>query len=413
MKNLRAIHRFVTLFIVLFALFLGVTGTTVQSIDLWSIYTHVPATDRNIRAMRESFDGPGDFLVRTSGDYLAQPLPAGSDYPGMLARLISSTRATIGNAPLKYAEFRMIGTRPVGQVGVGEGHVRFDAASGALLEKTDVDRQEDQSPASPRNTFKQLHRMTTFGDWALFINVIVAAGLATLIVTGLIIYLTILRQRRKIGRPNLFWTAGGTWRSLHRAVSILAAVFLSVVTLSGAWLAVESLAFGIYMHEHMPQGPGGNGPPGGPGGRPRMPGHSSPLRDSELPSMLRVTLASAKAEAPNDPVKAIRLRYYSGYAQGVVVTGGDNSQQLVFNARSGAPMSETEPGYPTVGFPFGWQAHEVAKNVHRGDYIGLPGRWMDLLAGLSMIYLGVSGIVMYWELWTKRRRAGRKALIWN
>jgi hypothetical protein len=38
---------------------------------------------------------------------------------------------------------------------------------------------------------------------------------------------------------------------------------------------------------------------------------------------------------------------------------------------------------------------------------------MDLFAGLSIVYLSVSGAVMYLTMWSKRRRAGRVALIWK
>jgi hypothetical protein len=41
-------------------------------------------------------------------------------------------------------------------------------------------------------------------------------------------------------------------------------------------------------------------------------------------------------------------------------------------------------GLSLVTALLGWQAHQIAKQVHRGDYIGLSGRWMDLAAGLSL-----------------------------
>ena len=100
--------------------------------------------------------------------------------------------------------------------------------------------------------------------------------------------------------------------------------------------------------------------------------------------------------------------------QGVVIIGlGNDTQQVVFNAGTGRRVSLTEPGYPPTGFPFGWQAHQTAKQIHRGSYIGLSGRWMDLLGGLAIIYLSVSGVVMYVDMWNRRRRGGRPALLWT
>ncbi len=286
---------------------------------------------------------------------------------------------------------------PAGVVGSGGGHLTVDARTGRVIGRTRADGPEDQSPASIRNNFKHLHRMTTFGSGALFINIVTAVGLAVLIVTGTIIYLKLLAQRRKMKRPRLFWSAGGRWRSLHRAFSLLSLLFLAVVALSGEWLAVESLGLSVYFATHGPSKP----PP------PR------PVPDGALLPMLRVTLEALNAAAPGDPVKVVRLRNYGGYPQGVVVTGGDRPRQLVFDARTGHAMGETEPGYPPVPFPFGWQAHQIAKSVHRGDWFGMPGRWMDFAAGVALVYLSLSGIVMYLELWRRRRRTGRTALLWR
>jgi uncharacterized iron-regulated membrane protein len=109
----------------------------------------------------------------------------------------------------------------------------------------------------------------------------------------------------------------------------------------------------------------------------------------------------------------LRLRIYGGMPQGVIVSGEDEAHQRVFNAATGKRVSETDPGYPPQHFPFGWQAHQIAKQVHRGDFIGLTGRWMDLFAGLSLIYLTVSGAIMYFELWKRRRQTGRPGLLWK
>jgi uncharacterized iron-regulated membrane protein len=104
--------------------------------------------------------------------------------------------------------------------------------------------------------------------------------------------------------------------------------------------------------------------------------------------------------------------HYTNYPQGIIIAGGKENRQIVFSAVTGRPMSETEPGYPPSGFPFGWQAHQLGKQIHRGDYFGLTGRFLDLLAGLALLYLCVNGIALYYELWTERRREGHKTLFW-
>ena len=109
----------------------------------------------------------------------------------------------------------------------------------------------------------------------------------------------------------------------------------------------------------------------------------------------------------------LRLRYFAGYAQGVVIAADPDTTQLVFNTKTGAKMSMTEPGYPKMGFLLGWDLHQKMKQLHRGDYFGMPGRWLDTIGALAMVYLTVSGIIMYIQLLLRRRRIGKKELVWK
>jgi hypothetical protein len=129
--------------------------------------------------------------------------------------------------------------------------------------------------------------------------------------------------------------------------------------------------------------------------------------------MLATTLAATARDAEGTPIKIVRLRNYAGMAQGVVIAGGDESRQLVFNAATGATASSYEKGYPKTPFPFGWHYHEVVKRIHRGDIFGLTGRWMDLLTGLSLVFLATTGLIVYFKAWSQRRRLGRSGLFWT
>lgn len=400
MRNLRAIHRIITVVVVVFTLYLGVTGTLIQLIDLKTLFTHAPATDPNMQAIREGINGGGGFQVISIPDYTAAPLPAGEPLPQLFHTVLQAARDKAGPASLRFLEVRMLDGKPVGQVDIGGKVMRFDARTGAYLGTFPIIR-ESETPDSQRNTVKHLHRMTTFGDWALIINVVVGLGLLGLIITGVWMYLKILIPRTRAGHTNPFWSGGGAWRSLHRTVSIVCIVFLSIVMFSGLWLAYESLYFGFYMRTH----------PFVPGQRRADP--IAPIQDAAVPSMLLTTLHSYEASKPGVPPRVVRLRFYGGMPQGAVITGGPEATQLVYNAQTGKRVSETEPGYPVSGFPFGWQAHQYAKMLHRGDMFGMTGRMMDLCAGFAMIYLSISGIVMYAQMWSKRRAQGRSALVWS
>jgi uncharacterized iron-regulated membrane protein len=240
-----------------------------------------------------------------------------------------------------------------------------------------------------------------------WLNGLIGIGLFVMIVTGLVLYFQLLRARGRAGLNAIFWSAGGWWRSLHRWVSITAALFLMVVSATGTLLSIDSLSLGIYQLTHKSAGKYSRFPIG------MIGDFSSPLSDTKLPTMLETTLAAYHSTQDDMPIKVLRIRYFSGMPQGVIVTGGDDTRQLVFNADTGRRASMTEPGYPDVAFPFGWEEHELVKQIHRGDAFGVPGRLMDVFAGLSLVFLSLSGLIMYLDLWRRRWRAGRKQMFWT
>jgi uncharacterized iron-regulated membrane protein len=400
----RTLHRILALFVLIFALYLGTTGMLIQLTDLRTLLMHAPESDPNMKAIREGLNGTGDFQVIDVPDYAAPVLPGGFDYPGTLLRTLSAARAALQNAPLQYLELRSSAGRTVGVAKSSQRLLQIDAADGALLaESTPTRAAGGTFGRSQRNTFKGLHRMTSIGDWALSINILVGLSLCAMLVTGTAMYFRLLSARRRMRRSGLFWWAGGTWRSLHRAISFLAGLFLLVVALSGTWLAVESLGRSILGARERALAASGV----------QMEDPGAPLGDNELPAMLDATLRAYARTHGATPVRVLRLRIYGGMPQGVIVTGEPEARQLVFNAATGQRASLTEPGYPPQHFPFGWQAHQIAKQIHRGDIIGTTGRWMDLFAGLALLYLTVSGAVMYFELWQRRRKSGRGSLLWT
>jgi uncharacterized iron-regulated membrane protein len=420
-KAMRPVHRIVGTILLVFTLYFGVTGSIVQMIDLRTIASHAAATDPDMMAIRESLDGTPNYEVIQPTDYAAAALPEGYDLNAALSNLLKFAHSFVGaDTPLRYLELRVLDGKPVGLVQAGDAAVpgpngraahivRFDPATGAKLPDPPA-RPRGGPPRSARGKAKAWHRLNVIGDQNVWLNALVGIGLFVMIVTGLVLYFQLLLARRRAGLNAIFWSAGGWWRSLHRWVSITAALFLMVVSISGTLLSIDSLALWIYRYMHAPAGFTGRQLPFpvGMGGD-----FSTPLTDAKLPAMLETTLSAYHVTQGATPIKVLRLRYFAGMPQGVIVTGGDDTRQLVFNADTGERASMTESGYPYTGFPFGWEEHELMKKIHRGDALGIPGRLMDLFAGLSLIFLSASGLVMYMDLLRRRRRGGRKQLFWT
>jgi hypothetical protein len=401
-QSARFVHRTVATLIAVFCLYFGITGFITQSIDVATIVAGKPATSPNMKAIRESLDGPPSFAVIDAPDYDAPALPRSFDYQVGLQAVSDAARTTLAHeAAIKFVELRMMDGKPVGTVSVGDRFDTFDAVTGQMLATRTKEHHGGQE-ASGHLMAKRWHRLWLLTDWMVWLNALVGVGLGVLIVTGLVMYFRLWRARAAAGRAGVFWSAGGWLKSMHRGVALVASVFLMVVAVSGALLSFDSFVLQIYRATHndrFPEGMNGD--------------FSSPLRDSELQPMLKTTLAAYRRLESGRPIKVVRLRYFSGTPQGVIVSGGEETEQFVFNALSGAGMTTAEPGYPDMGFPFGWWEHEIMKKIHRGDIFGLPGRLMDLLAGLALIFLSASGIAMYLDLWKRRRGLGRKGAFWR
>lgn len=201
-------------------------------------------------------------------------------------------------------------------------------------------------------------------------------------------------------------------RRLHRWLSIVAAAFVLYVAVTGMIMAFDSVWTTAYMARHGLMLSSGGGAP--PPALLKMFANDGTVTDADLAPMLRMTLAAAGISASDaNPPRVIRLRTYGGMPQGVVVTGDDTAEQLVFNARTGKAASLYEEGYPKTPMPLQWNAHETWKRLHRGDYFGLTGRWMDLITGLAVLFLSISGVVMYLQLLRARATLGRRRLFWK
>ena len=77
--NVRPVHRIIGSIILLFTLYLSVTGSVMQIVDLRALLTHAPTTDKEMIQIREGLNGPGNYVVIQPTDYEASPLPANFD----------------------------------------------------------------------------------------------------------------------------------------------------------------------------------------------------------------------------------------------------------------------------------------------------------------------------------------------
>jgi uncharacterized iron-regulated membrane protein len=395
--EIRRFHRWIAVAAIVFGLFIAVTGITLQLTDLSAILSHAPAADPTMQAIRVGIYGPPNFQVLREEDHAAPGLPSNFDYDAALARGLAQARTTLGARPVGYVELQMTPAGPTGSLGSQGTSYRFDPASGALVGSPTPVVLPPLGTPSTRNSIKAVHRMKAFGDWMILLDAFAGLTILAMIVTGLVLYWRLYQARLKGKRRALFWSAGGLWRRFHRSVALVASLFLMVIATTGTILSISSV--GVLLQN---------------GDRQTIYADlSSPLSNAELPAMLHATLTAFRSAHGDAPVKRLRLRYFAGMPQGVVVFGEGEAEQAVYDTHSAREVGFSEPNYPPPGQTFGWQVDETAKEIHRGDYFGLTGRAMSLLSGFALLYISVSGAVMYFELWRRRRQGGRKALFWK
>ena len=199
-----------------------------------------------------------------------------------------------------------------------------------------------------------------------------------------------------------------TTRTLHRWISIVAAVFLLNIAITGTLLAIDELKSRVF----------GMGP-GSPNG-PSAPKLDALPAGENLGAMITKIYATAHATVPNSPITMIRLQVQQGEPEALVQYNGADPIQLMFNTDTGALAKYGPPGAPPGtpqalpgGAPSPVSYHQLLKRWHRGDIFGWDGRWMDITAGFSLLFLSVSALKMYVDLLLARRTLGRKRLFWK
>ena len=409
--EMRTVHRVLSLIAVVLLLYVGVTGTLIQLLDLTAIVTGKPESDPTMQSMNEGKFGNNIYSAVTLADWHGAALPGNIDVAKGYATALAAFHRAKPDVVPAFVELRMIDGRAVGQVAWPDPHgtpdprrrgvplsaLAFDAVTGAPSRTTDL-RGAFPGP-SWRQSLKQWHRCWGPGFFGtrdtpgVYIEVVTGIGMWVLIITGLVMYFRLLKQRRKIKRPQLFWMNQDLWRSLHRGLALASSVLLVLVAASGTWIGFES-SWGT-LNRHKP------------------PAETLAITDAQAQQIADSTMRAFRADEPTTPIKVIRARIWFGQAEGAVVTATTPTRQRVYNAASGKEQNLSSPLYPPSMFPFGTDVHEWVKHFHSGELFGLPARMLDLLAGLSLVFLSGSGLWMYIEMWRKRARSGRRKLFWN
>jgi len=352
--------------------------------------------------------GPGARLTDAARSARAIPDPAS------LATPISAALASVGAMPYASVDLRMIGEEPRLEFAEASGERatmrRFYAETAAPMSQQVADGDTGAKPpdnVTKRTTLKAWHRGNIIGMPGQVLGLLVGLSLIALVVTGVVLYFKLWAARRKAGRPGFFWTAKESlWRRLHRWISILAAAFIFNIAVSGAILAYGEIQLNIFLQHHIGAAPYPRPTP--------MPAVSEAPLPHDVNAMLETTYRAGRVYSPNGRITAVQLVVRNGIAKGLVTLGGAKPHVLAFDAHSGAEVSDWSTGGVQVGQGYFADWHQALKRFHRGDILGsFAARYVDLAAGLALLYLVVSSFFLYFDMRKRRRQTGRTDWFWK
>jgi uncharacterized iron-regulated membrane protein len=144
---------------------------------------------------------------------------------------------------------------------------------------------------------------------------------------------------------------------------------------------------------------------GGPGGRTLD--TVAGARALPEPATLIDGIARSQSTLGSLPVASVDLRMAGDLVRLQFADArGDRLTMRRFDARTGDTITQLQAeGNPDAIAPDYVSKRNQLKSWHRGNVAGLTGQFFGLTAGLSLLALGITGVVLYLQIWRVRRRA--------
>lgn len=174
-------------------------------------------------------------------------------------------------------------------------------------------------------------------------------------------------------------------RQYHRWFSFPLILFLFIVTVTGVVLQGEEVAGGLQP-------------------RPAPPKVSALPSDAAFVAQVQQALAAAKAAQPDFAAQQVTFDYSRGQAKvrfGVQPRGGPS---IDIDLKTGATKVQAAPK-PSL--------HVTMIQLHTGRMFGPVGLIVMMLVSLVFMVLTVTGLLVYIDMWKRRRAASKKGFFWR
>lgn len=187
-------------------------------------------------------------------------------------------------------------------------------------------------------------------------------------------------------------------RTYHRWISILAALFFLVIAFTG---------LGLHIDQTIATGKFGDGPkaPLKPERRDRL------LSTGDFRVRLNNALDRFEVHEPGARIASLAFEVRNGQLTGNLTIANKVDSPLArdqYSIQKERTLNSEEILHPVGG---GW--HLVLQEIHAGRQFGPIGALFSIVAALFLLFLSVSGLWMYGEMYRRRWNANRKALFWK
>ena len=187
------------------------------------------------------------------------------------------------------------------------------------------------------------------------------------------------------------------FRQLHRWPSLPLIVFLLLVLVTGVYLQVEEVA----------------GLAGEASGAPSAAGApAAPLTSEQIAAQLDSALAKAREAEPDFVPGRIELTVEPGRQITRLAVQPRGGPFVEVDHAGGAVRADMNPPMPLHAPLSPAGVHDVIR-LHTGAILGPAGIVIMFVSSLVLLFLAVSGGVLYWQMWRNRAGRGRGALFWK
>ncbi|MFT3763027.1 MAG: PepSY-associated TM helix domain-containing protein [Pseudoxanthomonas sp.] len=187
-------------------------------------------------------------------------------------------------------------------------------------------------------------------------------------------------------------------RKYHRWISLPSGLLLLFMGITGSLLAIDDMTSPSALERRG----------GAPAGKAST---ASPLPLAQASRLLDNALRAARADGGD--VASIRLFAQDGDVRAEIERIG--KPPLAVDALTGTPIAAAGAA---AGGPPGVPAWRVATHgwleyLHRGAFASWPGIVAVMLAGIALIALSVTGLLVYLDMFRRRRQNGRNEWFWR